>query len=210
MRPHTNEEPAPADSAAIALIAPPAPSARYTFAPNESPVLLLRRRPPWAVITSVAVGLLVGALAVFAILSFRKPQTVVVTQPAPSAKPAPPPAPTVRRVVVPLPFLATRVSFDDESRDLDPAADVTAFEVPRESGPRHRVRVTAIDGSRAAGYVRELDGVARVEPEGFTIELPPGPAAPPPAAAAAPPPARVARPATPPVGTVRNGFTKLR
>jgi len=209
MRPPVNGEINAADSGLLATIAPPAPSARYSFAPNESPVLMLRRKPPWAVIASVSVGLLIGAMAVFVLLSRQPPKTVVVTEPAPSAKASP--APTVRRVVVPLPFLATHVSFDDESRDLEPAADVTAFEVRREAGQRHRVSVTAIDGSKAAGYVRELDGVARVEPEGYTIELPPPAQGAPPAAAAPPQAPRAMRPMAPqPVGTVKNGFTKLR
>jgi len=105
-------------------------------------------------------------------------------------------------VVVPLPFLATHVTFDDESRELDPAVDVTAFEVSREAGVRHRVTATAIDGSKATGFVREQDGVARIEPEGFTIELPTlSPSAPSHAES---------HPSTAPVGRVKNGFTKLR
>ena len=191
----------------LASVSSPAPSARYSFAPNESPILMLRRRPPWAVVVSVGAGLLIGAATVILFLPHRAPKPLVVTTPVPSATPAPDPAPTARRVVVPLPFLATHVTFDDESRDLEPAADVSAFEVPRQSGVRHRVSVTALDGSKAQGYVRELDGVARVEPEGFTIELP-SPAQPSYTSA----PARAApRPAPPaPVGTLKNGFTKLR
>ena len=187
-----------ADAALLAAIAPPAPSGRYSFAPNESPILMLRRRPPWVVLASVGVGLLVGAVAVFAVLS---------RQPPVEAKPPLPPAlsatdPVARRVVVPLPFLATRVTFDDEARDLDPAVDVVAFEVPREAGARHRVTATAIDGSKAAGFVREQDGVARVEAEGFAIELP--------AVSPGPSPRAIGRPSTAPRGTVKNGFTKLR
>jgi serine/threonine-protein kinase len=193
----------PADPEMLASIAPPAPSARYSFAPNhESPVLTLRRKPPWAVISSVAIGLLIGAVAVFVLLARRPPRTVVVT--TPTVAPAPAPEPTVRRVVVPLPFLAMHVAFDDEQRDLDPAADVTAFEVPRESGSRHHLTATALDGSKASGFVKEEDGVARVETDGFTFELPT------PTAPAKEPraPRPVARPA--PAGTVKNGFTKLR
>jgi tRNA A-37 threonylcarbamoyl transferase component Bud32 len=191
----------------LASVSSPAPSARYSFAPNESPILMLRRRPPWAVVVSVGAGLLIGAATVILFLPHHSPKPLVVTTPVPSATPAPDPAPTVRRVVVPLPFLATRVSFDDESRDLEPAADVSAFDVPRQSGVRHRVSVTALDGTKAQGYVRELDGVARVEPEGFSIELPP-PVQPSYTSA----PARAApRPVPPaPVGTLKNGFTKLR
>jgi serine/threonine-protein kinase len=200
VRPVEDVEPKTVDAAALAAIAPPAPSGRYSFAPNESPVLLLQRRPPWVVLASVAVGLLIGAVAVFVVLSRRPPRTVVVTKPgpAPSSVSA---EPLARKVVVPLPFLATHVTFDDESRDLDPAVDVTAFEVPREAGSRHRVTATAIDGSKASGFVSEQDGVARVEAEGFSIELP---------ALSPPPPRSSVRPSTAPVGTVKNGFTKLR
>ena len=187
--------------AMIAAIAPPAPSGRYSFAPNESPVLMLRRKAPWAMIASVAVGLVVGAIAVFALLYKRPARTVVVTTQSTASSGNAAPDPTVRKVVVPLPFLATHVTFDDVSRDLDPAGDVTAFELPRESGVRHRVTATAIDGSRAAGFVREEDGVARVEAEGFAFELP-SPAT----------SSTVSRGTgrTAPVGTVKNGFTKLR
>jgi serine/threonine-protein kinase len=206
IRPSSGLDPKPPDAAQLASIAPPAPSARYSFAPNESPILMLRRKPPWAVIGSVAAGLLIGAVAVLLILARRPPETVVVQTPAPAQSAAPAPVPTVRRVVVPLPFLATHVTFDDDSRELEPAADVSAFEVPRASGQRHRISVTALDGTKAQGFVREQDGVARVEPEGFTIELPPPPQASQPPST----PARPGRTSTPPVGTVKNGFTKLR
>jgi serine/threonine protein kinase len=191
----------PVNAAMFAAIAPPAPSGRYSFAPNESPILMLRRKPPWAMIASVAVGLVIGAIAVFALLWRRPPRTVVVTKVGPTPSAIAAPDPSVRKVVVPLPFLATHVTFDDESRDLDPAGDVTAFELPRESGLRHRVTATAIDGSRASGFVREEDGVAKVEAEGFAFELPttaPSSSAP-----------HTTTHATSP-GTVKNGFTKLR
>jgi hypothetical protein len=202
VRPEGSAEPKPADAAMLASIAPPAPSARYSFAPNQSPILLRRRKPPWAVLASVGVGLLIGAVAVFLVLSQQPPRTVVVTKAAPAPSTAPSPDPTVRKVVVPLPFLATLVTFDEETRELDPAVDVTAFEVPRESGVRHRVTATALDGSKASGFVRELDGVARVEAEGYSVELP--------ASTPSLPQRSATRPSTAPVGTVRNGFTKLR
>jgi serine/threonine-protein kinase len=195
----------PVDAAMLAQIAPPAPSERYSFAPNESPVLLLGRKPPWAMIASVAVGLVVGAIAVFVVLSRRPPETVVVTRSAPATSAAPAPSPTVRKVVVPLPFLATHVTFDEESRDMDPAGDVAAFEVPRESGTRHRVTATAIDGSKASGFVLEDEGVAKVEPDGYTFELPSPPSAP--SAATGHSSAHASGAA---VGKVKNGFTKLR
>ncbi len=194
-------EPKAADAAVLAAIAPPAPSGRYSFAPNESPILMLRRKPPWVVLASVGVGLFIGAVAVFVALSRRPPRTVVVTKQGPTQALVESNA-VARKVVVPLPFIATHVTFDDESRELDPAVDVTAFEVPREAGIRHRVTATAIDGSKATGFVREQDGMARVEPEGFAIELP--------ALSPMPAPHSNGHPSTAPVGTVKNGFTKLR
>ena len=110
-------------------------------------------------------------------------------------------APTARRVVVPLPFLATHVEFDDEVRELDPPTDVAAFDVPAESGPRHRVAVVALDGTRAEGFVREQDGIARPEGDGYAFVAPE-----PSVTESRPTPSRPVRP----VGTVHNGFTKLR
>ncbi len=193
-------EPKIADAAVLASIAPPAPSGRYSFAPNESPIVLMRRKPPWVVLASVGIGLLIGAVAVFAVLSQRPPEVVTKALPAPAPTAS---EPVGRKVVVPLPFLATHVTFDDESRELDPAVDVAAFEVPPEGGLRHRVTATAIDGTKASGFVREQDGVARVEPEGFAIELPPSAPAQSPRSSARP--TSTGRP-----GTVKNGFTKLR
>ncbi len=197
----------PVDARVLAQIAPPAPSGRYSFAPNESPVLTLGKKPPWGMIGSVAVGLFVGAIAVLVVLARRPPDAIVVARPTVAALPAPPPEPTQRKVVVPLPFLATHVTFDDESRDLDPAGDVTAFDVPRESGTRHRVTATAIDGSKASGFVTEDDGVAKVEAEGYSFELPSGTGAAVPSAAAG---RSSAHAGTGSAGKVKNGFTKLR
>ena len=84
--------------------------------------------------------------------------------------PSPLAEPTMRRVIVPLPFAATRVTFDEQSRELSPPADVAAFEIPRESGLRHLVTALAVDGAKAEAYVRESEGVARPEGPGFTIE----------------------------------------
>ena len=216
---------------ALENMAPPAPSARYTFG-NASEKLLQRRfasdRVRWAALG--AVGLL--GLAVFVGVLARKSDARPFEVAA---------APTIRRVVVPLPFVATRVTFDEQSRELSPPADVAAFEVPRESGLRHRITAAAVDGSRAEAYVRESEGVARPEGRGFAIEsletyaeaatvgssttfieLPPTPngvkrvvkrpavgprlgrdAGPSGGAAAALPPPK-------PIGTVKDGFTKLK
>jgi len=117
---------------------------------------------------------------------------------------------------------------------------VVAFEVPRESGARHRVTAIAEDGARAEAFVREEEGVARAEGEGFAIEAletypadPARPSAPKPvvrrrvspprwapgahaSSGSAPSPARSSAPAPPPaptakpIGSVKDGFTKLQ
>jgi len=108
--------------------------------------------------------------------------------------------PAMRKVVVPLPFVATRVMLDDQASEVVPASDVAAFELPGDSGLRHRLTVTALDGTRAEGYVREEDGIARPEGDGLMFVSDPVPADAHPA---------VGRPPRP-IGTVHNGFTKLR
>ncbi len=140
-------------------VAPPAPSARYAFGASEKAVPTFgspRLRKFAAIGTGAVLAIVVGWFG-------------IVRDPAPSGASAAA-APTSRRVVVPLPFVASKVTFDDQSRDLSPPSDVAAFEVPRESGGRHRVTAFATDGARAEAYVREEDGVAHAEGEGFAIE----------------------------------------
>ncbi len=150
---------------AIENIAPPAPSARYTFG-NASAEVFQRQLASRRMRIGALVGCAVLALAIVAgFLARRKkpPAPLVETAVAVSE-------PTIRRVIVPLPFVASRVTLDEQSRELTPAADVAAFEVPRESGLVHRVTALAVDGARAEAYVREGDGVARPEGDGFAIE----------------------------------------
>lgn len=211
-------------------VAPPAPSARYAFGASEKaerPFDSPRVRKIAAIATGAVSAIVIGWL-------------VLARDPAPGAAGAAGIL-TSRRVVVPLPFVASKVTFDDQSRDVSPPAEVVAFEVPRESGPRHRVTAIAADGSRAEAFVREEEGVARAEGEGFAIETletyPDDPArpvavgaAPKPVvrrrvsaprwspAAHPPAPARSAAPASPPatvsapkpIGSVKDGFTKLQ
>ena len=211
-------------------VAPPAPSARYAFGASEAAgraSTSARLRKVVAVLAGV-----VAAVAASALFLSRDPapSTAAATE-------APPP--TSRRVVVPLPFVASKVTFDEQGRELSPAGDVAVFEVPRESGLRHRVTAIATDGARAEAFVREEEGVARPEGEGFTIEsletypdepsttpsgaprkpvvrrrvsaprwtAPPGHGAP--ARSASAPPAAVSATAKP-VGSVKDGFTKLQ
>jgi serine/threonine protein kinase len=187
----------------LAELAPPAPTGRYALGSDmrgQIEKLRPRKIPWWG---AVAGGIAIGAAVTLAVVANRpRPEPIVVR--GTPAVPAPldvPVAPGPRKVVLPLPFVATRVMFDDEVRDLTPATDVAAFDVPGEAGPRHRVAITALDGTRAEGYVREQDGIARPEGDGFMMVLPDStPSDPRPAAA---------RPARP-IGTVHNGFTKLR
>jgi hypothetical protein len=131
----------------------------------------------------------------------KPPPIVVRGITAPSVVPEVLPMPTSRKVVLPLPFLATRVTFDDDVRDLSPATDVVAFDVPTEAGLHHKVAVVALDGSHAEGNVHEEDGIARPDGDGLIIILSDSmPIDPRPASG---------RPARP-IGTVHNGFTKLR
>jgi serine/threonine-protein kinase len=220
---------------AIENIAPPAPSARYTFG-NASESLLQRRlASPRVRLAALGAVAFVGTAILVGVLG-RKDK--VDPSHAENVAPA---EPTIRRVIVPLPFNATKVTFDEQSHDLNPPTDVAAFEVPRESGVRHRVLAFAVDGSKAEAYVKESEGVARPEGVGFTIEsleyaeeaagtpnpstnlieLPPtkngvkravkprpGPVrAAKDAGAAAP---RASASAPKPIGTVTDGFTKLK
>jgi hypothetical protein len=187
----------------LAELAPPAPTGRYALGTGLRAEASKRRfRPvPWWTATAVASGSIAGALITLVVLASRaKPGPVVV-----HAAATPPPAvatPTSRRVVLPLPFLATRVTFDEATRDLDPATDVVAFEVPADADPRHRVTIVALDGTRADGLVRERDGIGRPEGDGYAFVGPPG-------SADVEPRSGGVHPGRP-IGTVRNGFTKLR
>jgi serine/threonine protein kinase len=194
--------------ALIASIAPPAPSARYSFGKGNADYgRLATKRTRWGILGGTAVGLAVGAMITLALAAQRKgaPNTEpIVIASAPAALTlSTPTEPTSRRVVVPLPFLATHVALDDLDRDVSPPSDVCVFDIPHEAGIVHRVAVTALDGTRAEGFVREMDGVARADQGGFVISETPKVS--PSAAAAKPSPPRAV-----PIGTVRNGFTKLR
>lgn len=248
-----HERPAPTDEMRerekrhLDNIAPPAPSARYAFGaseklggPGEGRGISRGLASP-RVRAVIAFGV---ALALIVVL------VGFVTRRRSSSEPA------VRRVLVTLPFTATRVTFDDQTRLLTPPSEVVVFDVPRESGVRHRVTAVAVDGARAEAFVREADGVARPEgdyaiesldaaeetaptsPNGSAAVADPGDrephatgggkrrtrktrGAPRPtaSAAAAPPPGPTgptkpevpAAPTAPaPVGSVKDGFTKLR
>ena len=237
-----NKRPAPTaemrerEKVAIENIAPPAPSARYTFGNASESMLQRRLASPRVRMAALGAVALLGAFVLVGVLARKdKPDPALAAGAAAE--------PTMRRVIVPLPFAATHVTFDEQSHELSPPADVAAFEIPRESGVLHRITALAVDGSKAEAYVRESEGVARPEGQGYAIEpletyteaangaapsgsnvieLPPTPNGvkrvikrpggprgpkllPPPAA---PPSASAA--ATKPIGTVKDGFTKLR
>ena len=83
--------------------------------------------------------------------------------------------PTARKVVVPLPFLATHVELDDVARDLDPPARRGRVRRrPPRAARATGSTVIAIDGTRAEGFVREQDGIARPESDGYAF-VPPEP-----------------------------------
>lgn len=190
----------------LADLAPPVPTGRYAMGSEMRGQLerLLPSKVPWW--AAVVGGIVIGAVATAALVAGRtRPSPIVIKGSSPGDAEAPPvPPPLTRKVVVPLPFLATHVTLDDDSRDLAPAADVVAFEVPSEAGQRHRVTVVALDGTRAEGYVREEDGVARPEGDGLAFVVPTSMLPATSSSARGP-----SRPVTP-VGTVHNGFTKLR
>jgi hypothetical protein len=191
----------------LAELAPPAPTGRYALGTElrEEVAKLRPRRVPWWAVGATGGGIAIGVLVTLALVAGRqKPAPIVIrgTPPAATPREVPAPPPTARRVVLSLPFLATHVTFDDEQRDLSPATDVTAFDVPADMGQRHRVAAVALDGTRAEGTVREEDGIARPDSDGYVF-IPPDPAG------DARAPSYTGRPARP-IGTVHNGFTKLR
>jgi serine/threonine-protein kinase len=228
-RPEPTEEMRERERRAIENIAPPAPSARYAFGGSEN---LLQRRFASPRVRAIALGAVafLGAAVLAGVLARRKEDPALLFAPAPES--------TVRRVVLPLPFAAKHVGFDDQARDVAPAATVVVFDVPRASGVRHRVTAISVDGARAEGDVVESDGVARPaggtgfvveqldsydnDPNGSVIELPS------PSGQAkkkrqrtkerhttttsAPPPSAPAPSASDPkpVGTVKDGFTRLK
>jgi serine/threonine-protein kinase len=196
----------------LAELAPVAPTARYALGGEVlrwMPAARLRRIAWWTA-GAVTGGIAIGTVVTLAIVSGHgKPPPPVLAVRPPSAASAhasaeAPPAVTARRVVVPLPFVSTHVTFDEAARDLNPASDVTSFDVPLEGGPRHRVTALALDGTHAEGYVREQDGIARLDGDGYTFVPPPeqtsGEVRPRPNGAR--PPALI--------GTVHHGFTKLK
>jgi hypothetical protein len=159
----------------------------------------------------VALGALI-VFAVFARKSAPSPAAPIVF----SATPPAPVAPKTHHVKVSLPFVSTLVTFDDTARELEPAADSVDFEVSDDKAPRHRIIAVALDGTRAEGWVNEVDGVAKIEDDGYTFESPDLPTFPQPTStmtSASRPQAQRPSPAPrkpAPVGTTKNGFTKLK
>ncbi|MEO7111339.1 MAG: serine/threonine-protein kinase [Polyangiaceae bacterium] len=200
-----------------ASIAPPAPSARYAFGNLNDSLPLQNETPkvPWQLVAAVAGGAaiaLIGLLALFLRYRAHEPDLAANPSGTPSASattseaPQIAAAPTSRHVVVPLPFVAVHVQFDDLDRSLNPPADVCAFDVPAASGVRHRVVVIAADGTHAEGFAREVDGVASPE-SGFAIQQAvaahTNPVTPPPAPAHH-------RHAAPRSTTTQDGFTRIK
>lgn len=208
-RPAPTPEMRIANESEIAVLAPLAPSERYSFG-NISEEIERQRvnKNRVRVLSGVAGGLVIGLGVTWGIIAAsgraNTPPPVVVAPPTAVPTVVPPPEPTVRRVVVPLPFPAATVRLDDESRTFDEAVDLATFELPRESGTTHKLVVLGADGSRAEGFVLEENGVAKPDADGFMTQRPTAPEL-------TSKPTRPRPPSTAkPVGTTRNGFTKLK
>jgi serine/threonine-protein kinase len=188
----------------LADLAPPAPTGRYELGTElrvEVDKLRPRRVPLWSV-AAVGGGIAIGVAVTLAVVTNRaRPAPIVIHNAAPAPAPAAPAQPTARKVVLPLPFLSKHVTFDDEARDLSPATDVVGFDVPASSGPHHRVTALALDGTRAEGTVHEEDGIARPDGDGYAFVVSPQSGS---------DVRRVTGGVARPIGTVHNGFTKLR
>jgi serine/threonine-protein kinase len=195
----------------LAELAPPAPTGRYVLGTElrrEGTNLRPPRAAAWWTAGAVAVGVAFGAIVTLAVLArHARPNPIVIAGLGAAVSSASTALSSVssvkRKVVVPLPFAATQVTFDDISRDLDVAADVVAFDVPAEGGPRHRITALGLDGTRAEGYVRERDGIAHPDVEGLSLIAP--------SESVGRDVRQGAGARTPrPLGTVHNGFTKLK
>ncbi len=179
LRPALPPDAASLAAAELATLAPPAPSARYTFGHNVSEagarlVANGRRRT----VALAGVGLFGLTVMVTAGIKLALGSSEPPPAPPPAVASAAP-VPSVHEVTVPLPFLASRVSLDDTERTLKPATDRVSFWVPNGGSGEHKVTAIALDGTRAEATVREVDGLARIEGDGYkldesgvTIELP--------------------------------------
>jgi eukaryotic-like serine/threonine-protein kinase len=190
----------------LSELAPPAPTERYALG-TELRAGLAGLRPRMAPLWSIAAvggGIAIGVFVTLGAVATRARTGSRVVAGAPAATVGPTISAVVapRRVIVPLPFAATHVTFDNDARDLDPPADVVSLEVPPDVGASHFVTAVALDGTRAEGYVREEDGVARADTGGYSLSAPQN------WAEGARQPAGVRGPSQ--VGSVHNGFTKLR
>ncbi|MEO8800123.1 MAG: serine/threonine-protein kinase [Polyangiaceae bacterium] len=217
-RTHIEPRPAPPPNEVLpqpmlyASIAPAAPSARYAFGnlndslPSASPL----QKASLPMIGAIAGGVAIAIFALGALFfRFHKPTPEHVTTPpiSTTVTDQSPALPTTRKVVVPLPFVASHVTFDDTERDLDPPSNVTSFDVPTSSGLRHRLVVVAASGARAEGFVHEVDGLTAQE-DGFTTY---GPAAASASASEHPPAVKHHPRPKPKRSTTRHdGFTKLQ
>ena len=196
--------PPPPDSASVAdpillaAVAAPAPTARYSFGPVQTPLPKTKTRGAVSLAIGVGAGLAIGIAGVL-VWSYRQKPAIAIPVPTSSA---PSPAPTSRRIVVTLPFLATQVELDGVAKTLSPAADVAVFDVPAAAPRRHKLTAIALDGTRADGFAVEDSGIAQPEP-GLAFDIPQ-----PLQTTPAPSPTAVRR--SKPAGTTHDGFTKLR
>lgn len=129
----------------------------------------LRRRKQSASILGVAF-VISAAIVMFAVLTRPKPDKRTAL-PIASGTTEPPHAVPPRALDFTLPFLSTRVSVDETTKDLSPAVDRVSLTLT-SSLKRHRVVAVALDGTRAAGWVRETEAGAELEGSGFAVDPP--------------------------------------
>jgi serine/threonine-protein kinase len=189
----------------LAELAPPAPTGRYALGAEMRPRPATRSRTAtWWIVTGVATGIAIGAVATLELVTRKSTRATVVVRGEAPGTAASSPAATTHRIIFSLPFAASQVTFDEVTHDLDPPSNLAAFDASAESGLRHHVTAFNADGRRADGYVRDEDGVGRIEPPGYTIAGPDSP----PVESKHEPSGLAGHP--PPIGKVRNGFTKLK
>jgi serine/threonine-protein kinase len=186
----------------LAELAPAAPSGRYGVGSKMVGAArsgLRARRALWKPGLAVGAGLLVGAALAAVLLGHRAPAPVAMrpeTVATPSGAAAP--ASTTRKVVVSLPFAARQVTLDGVTQAVEPPSTLVAFDVTRDAATRHHVVATGSDGVPLAADAFETSPAG--DDQGYIVVT--APAEEP--ARAAPMRGRVT------VGTVRDGFTKLR
>ncbi len=186
---------------ALHAIAPPAPTERDVFAGAGHFPLPDTRRTRWALLGGVAAGLLVGVAGTLFHLARARPAPRPVLATSARARAADVPAEiSTSPVTMTLPFVAARVTVDDQEHTLDPPTDIVQVPALPDPEARHHIVVTGLDGLQVQADFSESDGGPHLLGPGFVSAV-----SAPVSHPRLPPPARSAG-----VGVIRNGFTKLR